>query len=140
MLIRLLGAPRDSNAAGVAELHGALLGFVRQLPRGRLRRGFKAWWPDAVDLDALADASEGLVGGGAPVASAPVDLASVAEETYRHRQLMSVVHAVLGSLLAMRGPPPTGLFPLLAALLAHVAQALLREHLPGLRARGSGRV
>ena len=71
--------------------------------------------PSAPPEPALS--SDGLVGGGAPVASAPVDLASVAEETYRHRQLMSVVHAVLGSLLAMRGPPPTGLFPLLAALL-----------------------
>ena len=30
---------------------------------------------------------------------------------------MGVCHAVLGSLLALRGPPPTGLFPLLAALL-----------------------
>ena len=47
----------------------------------------------------------------------PVDLQAVAEETYRHRQLMGVCHAVLGSLLALRGPPPTGLFPLLAALL-----------------------
>ena len=54
---------------------------------------------------------------GQGVGGGPVDLAAVAEETFRHRQLMSVIHAVFSSLVAMPGPPPTGLFPLLAAVL-----------------------
>ena len=65
-----------------------------------------------MQADVLAARAEG-----GAVGSHPADLQAVAEETFRHRQLMSVSHAVLASLLEMQGPPPSGLFPLLAAVL-----------------------
>lgn len=69
--------------------------------------------PTAAERGGGAEGSSG----GRMAAAVAVDLAAVAEETYRHRQLMGVAHAVLAAFVAPRGPPPFGLLPLLAAVL-----------------------